>query len=54
MEVRSLNLDLNLLLKDFGVKRGEIIEDYKLIFSNFQKKGEKQTETYKIGISGFI
>ncbi len=39
MEVRSLNLDLNRLSKDLGVKHGEIIEDYKtLLFSNFQKK----------------
>jgi len=39
VEIRSLNLDLNLLLKDLQVKLGEIIEDYKtLLFSNFQKK----------------
>ncbi len=39
VEVKSLNLDLNLLWKDLGVKLGEIIEDYKtLLLSNFQKK----------------
>jgi hypothetical protein len=39
VEVRSLNLDLDLLWKDLGVKLEEVIEDYKtLLFSNFQKK----------------
>ncbi len=39
VEVRSLNLDLDLLWKDLGMKLGEIIKDYKtLLFSNFQKK----------------
>jgi hypothetical protein len=39
MEVKSLNLDLNLLWKDLEMKLGEIIEDYKThLFSNFQKK----------------
>jgi hypothetical protein len=39
MEVKFLNLDLNLLWKGFGVKLGEIIENYKtLLFSKFQEK----------------
>ncbi len=39
MEVRSLNLEIDLLWKDLGVKLGEIIEDYNtLLFSKFQKK----------------
>ncbi len=39
VEVKSLNLDLELLWKDLGMKLGGIIEDYKmLLFSNFQKK----------------
>jgi hypothetical protein len=39
MKVGSLNLDLDLLWKDLGVKLGQIIEDYKtLLFSKFQKK----------------
>jgi hypothetical protein len=39
VEVRSLNLDLDLLWKDLGVKLGEVIEDYRtLLFSKFQKK----------------
>jgi hypothetical protein len=39
VEIRSLNLDLDLLWKDLRVKHGEIIEHYKtLLFSNFQKK----------------
>jgi len=39
VKVRSLNLDLNLLWKDLGVKLREIIKDYKMLqFSNFQKK----------------
>ncbi len=39
VEVRSLNLDLNLLWKNLGMKLGEIVEDYKtLLFSKFQKK----------------
>jgi hypothetical protein len=39
VEVISLNLDLDLLLKDVGVKLKEIIEDYKtFLFSKFQKK----------------
>ncbi len=39
VEVRSLNLDLDLLWKDLGVKHGEVIEDYRtLLFSKFQKK----------------
>jgi hypothetical protein len=36
---KSLNLDLDILWKDFEMKLGEIIGDYKtLLFSNFQKK----------------
>ncbi len=36
VEVRSLNLDLDLLWNDLEVKLGEIIEDYKtLLFSIF-------------------
>jgi hypothetical protein len=36
VEVRSLNLDLDLLWKDLGVKHGEVIEDYRtLLFSKF-------------------
>ncbi len=36
VEVRSLNLDLDLLWKDLGVKLGEIIEHYMMfLFSNF-------------------
>jgi hypothetical protein len=39
VEVRSLNLNLDLLWKDFEVKLGEIVEDYKmLLFSKLQKK----------------
>ncbi len=39
VEVRSLNLDLDLLWKDLGVKLGEVIEDYMtLLLSKFQKK----------------
>ena len=39
VEVKSLNLDLDLLWKDLGVKLREIVKDYKtLLFSNFQKK----------------
>jgi hypothetical protein len=39
VEVKSLNLDLDLLWKDLGVKLGEFIEDYRtLLFSKFQKK----------------
>jgi hypothetical protein len=39
VEVRSLNLDLDLLCKDLEVKLGGIVEDYKTpLFSNFQKK----------------
>ncbi len=39
VKVRSLNLDLDLLWKYFGVKLAEIIEDYKtLLFSKFQEK----------------
>ncbi len=39
VEVRPLNLDLDLLWKDLGVKLGEVIEDYRtLLFSKFQKK----------------
>jgi hypothetical protein len=39
VEVRSLNLDLDLLWKDLEVKLETIVEDYKtLLFSNFQKK----------------
>ncbi len=39
VKVRSLNLDLDLLWKDLGVKLGEIIEEKKtLLFSKFQKK----------------
>jgi hypothetical protein len=39
VEVRSLNLNLDLLWKDLEVKLGEIIKDYKtFLFSNFQKK----------------
>jgi hypothetical protein len=39
MEVKSLNLDLDLLWKNLKVKLWEIIEHYKtLLFSNFQKK----------------
>ncbi len=39
VEVRSLNLDLDLLWKDLRMKLWEIIEDYKtFLFSNFQKK----------------
>ncbi len=39
VEVRSLNLDLDLLWKDLGVKLGEVIEDYRTpLSSNFQKK----------------
>ncbi len=39
VEVRSLNLDLDLLWKDLEVKLEGIVEDYKtLLFSNFQKK----------------
>jgi hypothetical protein len=36
VEVRSLNLDLDLLWKDLGVKLEEVIEDYRtLLFSKF-------------------
>jgi hypothetical protein len=39
VEVRSLNLDLDLLWKDLEVKLGEVIEHYRtLLFWNFQKK----------------
>jgi hypothetical protein len=39
VEVRSLNLDLDLLSKDLEVKLGGIVKDYKtLLLSNFQKK----------------
>jgi hypothetical protein len=39
VKVRYLNLDLDLLWKGFGMKLGEIIEDYKtFLFLNFQKK----------------
>jgi hypothetical protein len=39
VEVRSLNLNLDLLWKDLGMKLKKIIEDNKtLLFSKFQKK----------------
>ncbi len=39
VEVRSLNLDLDLLWKDLRVKFGEVIEDYRtLLFSSFKRK----------------
>jgi hypothetical protein len=39
MEFKSLNLNLDLLRKDLGVKLEEIVEDYKtLLFSKFQEK----------------
>jgi hypothetical protein len=39
VKVRSLNLDLDLLWKDLGVKLEEIVEDYKtFLFSKLQKK----------------
>ncbi len=39
VEIRFLNLDLDLLWKDLGVKLGEIVEDYKtFLFTKFQKK----------------
>jgi hypothetical protein len=38
VEVRYLNLDLDLFWKDLGMKLGKIVEDYKtLLFSKFQK-----------------
>jgi len=48
VEVRSLNLDLDLLWKDLGVKLGEIIKDYKtFLLSNFQKKKDMFCESYE-------
>jgi len=39
VEVRSLNLNLDLLWKDLGVKLGEIVEDYNAsIFKNLEEK----------------
>jgi hypothetical protein len=39
VKIRSLNQNLDLLWKDFGMKLEDIIEDYKMVlFSNFQKK----------------
>jgi polynucleotide 5'-kinase involved in rRNA processing len=39
VEVKSLNLDLDILWKDLGMKLEEVIEDYKtLLFSKVFKK----------------
>jgi hypothetical protein len=38
MEVKYLNLDLNLLWKDLGMKLGEIIKNYKTLLSQNSKR----------------
>jgi hypothetical protein len=46
VEVRFLNLNLDLLRKDLGVKPGEIIEDYKTLL--FSKEKYTFCESYEL------
>jgi hypothetical protein len=48
MEIRSLNVDLDLMWKDLGVKLGEIKEDLRhFYFQNF-KKNKMFCEGYEL------
>ncbi len=47
VKVRSLNLDLDLLWKDFGVKLGEIIEYYNTLLFKISREKDLFYESYE-------
>ncbi len=48
VEVRFLNLNLDLLWNDLGVKLGGIIEDYKTLYSHIFKRKNMFCESYEL------